>query len=195
MKVYGLTGGIASGKTAAGRRFAELGIPVIEADRLGHEALAPGGVAEEAVMEAFGAMIVTDGQIDREKLGAKVFSDTSALETLNALVHPAVREEIARQCGALLDAAHRAAIIEAALHAENGEVGEELRGLILVHCPEEERLRRLVELRGMDEEEARRRIAAQTPPEQKIHLAEWLIRNDADLEELHRQVDRVAEEL
>lgn len=195
MKIYGLTGGIAAGKSEASRQFRKRGVPVIDSDRIGHEAIEAGGIAERAVVAEFGEAILTEGQIDREKLGAIVFADPKALEKLNGLVHPAVRQEIARQTAALLDDGHEFVIVEAALHAEDGKLGEGLEGLILVQCPREERVRRLMADRGMSEEEAIRRIEAQTPPENKTNLARWVIMNTADISDLHRQVDEIVEEL
>jgi dephospho-CoA kinase len=192
MRVFGLTGGIGAGKSEAARMFAALGIPVIDADRIGQDATAPGGVAERAVIEAFGESILAGGRVDRKKLAALVFADRNQLQRLNNLVHPAVRAEIARQVGALVEAGQPLAIVEAALHGEDGTLPPMLTGLILIECPVELRVQRLVQLRGMSEAEARARIAAQTPPEKKAALAKWIIRNDADLASLQRQVVRVA---
>ena len=195
MKIYALTGGIAAGKSEAGRRFVTLGFPVIDSDRIGHEALEPGGAAEKQVLEAFGDDILSGGRIDREKLAAIVFADTEALERLNRLVHPAVLQEIAGRSAKLAEEGHDAAIIEAALHAEDGKLREGFAGLIVVHCPPEQRVRRLMQDRGMSEEEAIGRIEAQTPPETKLHLAGWVIMNTGDIAHLHEQVDAIAKEL
>jgi len=195
MKVYGLTGGIAAGKSAASHRFAELGIAVIDSDRVGHQVLEPGGEAEQGVIEEFGEGILTGGHIDREKLGAIVFGDSAALKKLNQLVHPAVGRVIASRTAKFAEEGHNAIIIEAALHAENGKVGDHLEGLIVVDCPRAERIRRLIADRDMTEEEAIRRIESQTPPEVKISLAKWVILNSGDIDELRNQVDQVAAEL
>lgn len=195
MKVYALTGGIGAGKSEAARMFAELGIPVIDADRIGQEATEPGGVAEQAVIAEYGDTILTNSRVDRKKLATIVFNDRAALQRLNALVHPAVLAEIAQRTAALVDAGHRAVIVEAALHAEDGRVQEWMAGLILVDCPVEIRVQRLVDKRGMAEAEARARIAAQTPPEKKAPLAKWIIHNDADLDHLRAQVSTVAAQL
>ncbi len=195
MKVYALTGGIGAGKSEAARLFAERGIPVIDADRIGHEATEPGGVAEKEVREAFGEGVITDSRIDRKKLAALVFDNPAALQRLNKLVHPAVLREIARRTAELAQAGHKAAIIEAALHAEDGRVQDWMEGLILVDCPVETRIHRLIEKRGMTGADARARIAAQTPPEKKAPLARWIIHNDAGLDQLRAEVDRVAQEL
>lgn len=195
MKVYALTGGIGAGKSEAARMFVEYGVPVIDADRIGQQATEPGGVAEQAVRAAFGDDILSEGRIDRKKLAAIVFNDPAALQRLNDLVHPAVRAEIARRTAALAQENHPAAIIEAALHAEDGRLPEWMAGLILVDCPVDVRVQRLIEKRSMTEAEARARIAAQTPPERKAPLAKWIIRNDAGLDHLRTQVARIAQQL
>ena len=100
MRIYGLTGGTGSGKTEVAERFLATGIPVVDADRIGHALIAPGGAAVDAVRNAFGDRILSCGRIDREKLGRIVFTDADARNRLNAIVHPAIRSEIhARCCG------------------------------------------------------------------------------------------------
>jgi dephospho-CoA kinase len=195
MRVYGLTGGIASGKSEAARRFAEHGIPVIDADAVGHELIASQGVAESAVSGAFGDRILTDGVIDRAKLGAVVFADADARKTLNTILHPLIRAEVARQCDTLAKEGQPIAIIEAALFVEEREPDPFLDGLIVVSCSPETRLKRLVAGRGLTVDEATRRLDAQSDPENKLALADWVVDNEGELEELHRQVDRLAEEM
>ncbi len=195
MRIYGLTGGTGSGKSEAGRRFQELGIPVLDADAIGHRLLEPGGGAAGAVVEAFGEDILTDGVIDRDKLGTRVFGDADARQRLNAIIHPAIRMEIAVRCMGLAEQGHELALIDAALIGENGWRDPYLNGLILVTCPRDTRLQRLMKARGLTEEEAARRIAAQTPPEEKIPLADWVIENTGTLETLWARVDEIAQEL
>jgi len=195
MRLIGLTGGTGSGKSAAGRRFVQRGIPVIDADAIGHAVIAPGGVAEAGVREAFGEGILSEGHIDREKLAARVFGDPAALRQLNALVHPAIFGEIGQRCAAHAEAGAHAVIIDAALIAEGAQLEPWLGGLILVLCPVEERVRRLVALRGQAEDDARRRIVAQSDPERKRALATWVIENGGDLDALHEQVDRIADDI
>ena len=195
MRIYGLTGGTGSGKSEANRFFRERGIPVLDADAVGHGLLGPGGGAVKAVVEAFGEKILSDGAIDRTKLGALVFSDPGARQRLNAIVHPAIRKEIAVRCASLAAQGHEVAIIDAALIGEDGRRDGYLSGLILVVCPVDKRVRRLVEYRGLSEEEARRRIAAQTPPEKKIAFADWVIENTGTLTDLQARVDVIAQEL
>jgi dephospho-CoA kinase len=195
VRIYGLTGGTGSGKSEAARRFAEHGIAIIDADAIGHEVIARDGVAEQQVIQEFGPEILTDGAIDRAKLGARVFRDETARKQLNAIVHPAIGMAIAMRCAALAEAGQPATIIDAALIAENGRKEDYLSGLIVVTCPVDVRIRRLVRHRGLDEAEARRRIAAQTPPENKLALADWVIDNSGTVHELHARVDAIAGEL
>lgn len=194
MKVYALTGGIAAGKSEVSRKFEELGIPVIDADAIAHAVMEPGGRAYEAVVAHFGERILTDEKIDRTKLGPLVFDNPEELARLNAMVHPAVQLEIAQRLAELAEKSE-VAIVDAALHAENGQLAPGMEGLILVHAPEELRLQRLVERRGIDPDEARKRIAAQTAPERKMHLATWVVENTGSIADLHRQVEAIAREL
>ncbi len=195
MRIYALTGGIGSGKSEAAKLFESLGIPVIDADRIGHEVIEPGGSAERGVIDAFGETILTDGRIDRKKLADRVFGDRDALARLNSLTHPAVLQQIGRRTAELAGAGHGRAVIEAALHAEDGKLADWMAGLVLVTCPEVLRIERLVRGRGMSETEARARIASQTPPEKKAPLARWIITNDGDLGQLKKQVAKIALEM
>ena len=175
--------------------FAENGIPVIDADKIGHLILEPGGAAVDAVVDAFGADVQTDGTIDRGKLAKRVFGDPESLARLNGLTHPAVGMEIARQAAALAGAGHKIVLVEAALHAENGKLGPGIEELVLVTCPREERVRRLTVSRGMTVDEANARIEAQKPPEAKIPLARWIVDNAGSTNDLRSRVAEVAGEL
>lgn len=195
MRIIGLTGGTGSGKSAAGKRFAELGIPVIDADAIGHALIAPGGAAEAAVREAFGDAVLSGGTIDREKLGARVFGDAAARAQLNAIVHPLLAGEVARRCMELAAQGQEVVLLDAALLGENGQRETFLSGLILVLASEETRRDRLVRQRGMDARRAEAQIRAQRPPEEKRELADWVILNDGSIEALERRVDEIAGEI
>lgn len=192
MQIYGLTGGIGSGKSEVRRRLATRGVSVMDADLAGHEVLEPGGLAVEAVLAEFGNGILTDGRIDRDKLAAIVFTDDAARKALNAIVHPLIGVRIAEHCVACVQEGHSAIVVEATLFGENGTRETWLDGLILVLSREELRLERLTSTRGMSKADALRRMAAQTPPERKQPLADWVILNDGSLEELHAAADRIA---
>jgi dephospho-CoA kinase len=193
--LHGLTGGTGSGKSQAAARFAELGFPVISADRLGHEAIAPGGEAEAAVIEAFGEAVVAEGRIDRGKLGRLVFRDREALERLNAIVHPAIHRLIARRLRELGEAGGEGVLLDAALLGEKGGKDPCLETLTLVLAAKELRVSRLMKARGWSVEEARARISMQTPPEKKLAFADQVIQNNGGLKQLNEQVDHVAQKL
>ncbi|MCC6145659.1 MAG: dephospho-CoA kinase [Candidatus Hydrogenedentes bacterium] len=195
MELIGLTGGTGSGKSEVAKRLAHHGIPVIDADKIGHEVIAPGGAAAEAVQQAFGDAILTDDIIDRDKLGRHVFGNPEALRRLNAIVHPTIIAFIGGRCAKLAENGHETIVIDAALIGDNGRRDEWLSGLILVLAPEEVRIDRLVRLRGMDPGEAARRVEVQVDPETKRALADWVIRNEGTLEQLHETVDQLVREL
>jgi len=194
-RIYGLTGGAGSGKSEAAKRFIELGIPVIEADKVGHELLQPGTAVAAAIIAEFGDAILTDGRIDRVKLARVAFANDHARLKLNAVSHPAIIQEIRNRCQTLAKQGHGTIIVEAAIIAEDEKRASGYDGLILVMADETIREDRLVKLRGMTHEQARQRIKAQTPPERKLPLADWVIQNDGTLEQLQDQVDQVANAL
>ncbi len=198
MRIYGLTGGIGSGKSEAAKRFAHHGIPVIDADKVAHELLEPGGAAEQRVIDEFGDEIVTNGHIDRAKLADRVFADDQARECLNKIVHPMIAAHIADRCRALARQGADLVVVDAALLGEGGLPAgraDWLDGLILVTCPREIRECRLVENRGMSRAEVRRRLDAQTPPEQKKAMADRIIDNSGSLRELYAKVDSIIDDI
>lgn len=194
MKIYGLTGGIATGKSVASARFIEQGVPVIDSDALGHSVIEPGGPAYQPILDEFGVDLLENGKINRAKLGDIVFADTTALKILNGLVHPAVLSEIDRLCAQYAQEGEQTTLIEAALHAEDGILRPGIDGLILVICPDAIRIERLLQNRGLTRDEALARLNSQSPPEKKLSLANWIIHNDKDVEYLNSQVDAAIQE-
>ena len=193
----GLTGGLASGKSTVAAFFRELGAFHVDADRIAHELLAPGGRAEPEVVARFGGGIVgKDGAIDRKALAAIVFADARALADLNALAHPKVREEIARRIADHEAGASPAkiAIVDAALLVESG-IHRDLDALIVVACPEETQIARAVARGGLTAAEARARVAAQAPLAQKLAVADHIVDNGGSLDETKRQVRSLWDEL
>ena len=189
----GLTGGLASGKSTVAGFFRELGAFHLDADRLAHELIAPGGGAEREVISRFGGGILgTDGAINRKALAAIVFSDPQALADLNAIVHPKVRKEIAQRIADHESGASPAevALVDAALLVESG-IDCDFDALIVVACPEPVQIARAVARGGLTEAEARARIAAQAPLAQKAAVADFVVNNGASLDETKRQVTRV----
>ena len=195
MRIIGLTGGTGSGKSTVASRFETSGIPVVDADAIGHELIAPDGAAVDAVVQSFGENILTGGIIDRAKLGAVVFSDSEALKQLNNIVHPALFTEVGHRCAKYAAAGEATVIVDAALLAEGPELEAWLDDLIVVECPAELRVHRLVSFRGISEADARQRIAAQKDPSTKKVWATWLIDNSGNLETLNAQVDIIVSEI
>jgi dephospho-CoA kinase len=183
--IIGLTGNIGSGKSTVLTMLEKLGARTVDADRLVHEVMAKGSPVWRAIVDAFGEEILDqEGNIDRKKLGSRVFEDSQALDRLEEIVHPAVDERFSE----IIDSSDAPVVaVEAVKLIESG-VHRSLSSLWLVTCPAEERLRRLVDDRGADPEEVRERLNAQMTEE---HLAQWadvIIDNGGDLEHTWEQV-------
>ena len=191
----GLTGGIASGKSAVAALLRELGFPVLDADSVAHRLIEPGQPAHDAVLQTFGADLADEsGRIDRAKLGAIVFADPAKLAKLNAILHPLVEKAIFSQLDEWQRSGVRdAAFVEAALLIEAG-MAAKLDALVVAYCAPEQQLQRL-RSRGMSETEARRRIAAQLPLEDKLPHATYAIDCSGSLEETRVQVQTLAAKL
>jgi dephospho-CoA kinase len=191
----GLTGGIASGKSAVAAMLRDMGFAVLDADSLAHKLIEPGQAAYDEVLQEFGQTVVApDGRIDRAKLSAIVFNDRAKLDRLNAIVHPRVAEVVFRQFEDWERQGTRdAAFVEAALLIESG-IHESLDGLIVAWCEPEQQLERLL-ARGLNEAEARRRIAAQLPVEEKLRYATERINCSGSLDETRYQVEALAAKL
>ena len=186
----GLTGGIGSGKSTVAALLAARGAVVVDADQLAREVVAVGTPGYEAIVGRFGPGVVTaDGSLDRRALAGVVFDDRAALADLNAIVHPAVRAAIADRL-AELGAGDEVVILEIPLLVESGR-SYGASTVIVVDCPEEVALRRLVEGRSMDEADARRRMAAQVSRADRRAAADIVIDNSGSLADLERQVDEV----
>lgn len=192
-KTIGLTGNIGTGKSTVLRYLAERGAAVIDADALAHQAIAPGGPAYQAVVDLFGTQILApDGSIDRKALGAIVFADPSKLAQLEAIVHPAVFELAQR---ILNETDAPVIVIEAIKLLESGRLLKLCDEVWVVTADEASQLRRLMHGRGMSEAEARQRMAAQSPQEEKIRQATRVIDNSGSLEQLYEQLDRLWREV
>lgn len=194
MRIYGLTGNIGAGKSTVARLFAEAGVPVIDADLLAREVVAPGTEGNAGIARRFPGVVGAGGALDRKALAARVFADAGERAALNAIVHPLIAREAAVRARALEAAGHPLALYEAALIVENG-LQRELAGLIVVTAPEELRVRRILRRDGATEAEARARIAAQLPEAEKERVADFVIRNDGDEAGLRRQVEGVLSKL
>ncbi|MBI5167113.1 MAG: dephospho-CoA kinase [candidate division NC10 bacterium] len=196
MLTVGLTGGISSGKTTVARMFARLGAMVLDADRMAHELMQPGGSVYKEIVATFGREILNGkGAIDRSKLGALAFGDPEQRKKLDDIVHPVLaarmaeeRERIRRSGKAKL------LVVEAALLIESGFY-RRFDKIILVTAPEEAQIQRLQERSHLDREEAFARLRSQMSLEEKIPYAHYLIDNSGSLEETVEQVKKVYREL
>lgn len=189
----GLTGGIGSGKSTVARMLVERGARLVDADAIARQLMEPGQPALSAAVQAFGQEILNpDGSLNRPALAALVFADESKRQVLNGIVHPLVRAESARQVeAARAELGEDAVVVEdIPLLAETGQA-DRFDGVLVVEVEQGERLRRLVEFRGMDEADARARMAAQASDGERRALATWVIDNSGSLEQTEAQVDQV----
>ena len=189
-----LTGGIATGKSHCLQRFAELGAPVIDADSLAREAVAPGTPGLSAIAVRFGSGLVRpDGALDRAALARIVFSDPRARAALEAIVHPDVYRRI-REWFANLPVGTRLAVADIPLLFETGQ-DHDFDRVIVAACEPQEQIRRMVARNGLSEEDARARLAAQWPIAEKVARAHRVIWTDRGNAETDRQVKDVYETL
>ena len=188
----GLTGGIASGKSAVSRQLVELGCRLIDADVLAREVVAPGEPAWRAIVEAFGSDVAgPDGQLDRKRLGALVFADPARRKVLEAITHPAIMAR--RQ--AILDAwaaegFDGVVVLDIPLLIEVGAAAHVDR-VVLVYAEPEVQLTRLIGRDGFDRAEAERRVASQMPLAEKVRHAHFVVDNSGEPEETAAQVRAV----
>lgn len=187
--VIGLTGNIATGKSTVLAYLAEKGAHVVDADTLAHQTLEPDGAAYGKVLAAFGrALLDESGRIDRARLAEIVFADPQELARLEAIVHPAtfelLRWDMARSRADIV-------ILEAVKLLESGRMLTLSDEIWVVTSHPDIQLRRMMEIRGMTEQDARRRMAAQSSQAIKMAQADQVIINDGSLEELREQLDRL----
>lgn len=189
MLKVGLTGGIGAGKSEVSRLLVECGAVLIDADRIAREVVAPGTPGLAAIVETFGeGVLAADGSLDRPRLGSLVFADPDKLAALNAVVHPLVGARSAE----LEAAAPEDAVVvhDVPLLTENG-LAPLYDVVVVVDAAPETQLDRLVRLRGMTEDDARARMAAQATREQRREIADVVIDNDVPLAELRARVKDV----
>ncbi|KQO64771.1 dephospho-CoA kinase [Curtobacterium sp. Leaf261] len=194
MRIIGLTGGIAAGKSTVSRRWAEHGAVIVDADRLARAAVDPGTPGLAAIAERFGpSVIAPDGALDRPALGTIVFSDADARADLNAITHPEVWRLAQERFAAAQDADPDAVVVyDVPLLAEAAE-GRPLRfdAVVVVDAPAAVRIERLVEHRGMGRPEAERRIGAQASDADRLALADEVVDATGSLEDTIRSADAV----
>jgi dephospho-CoA kinase len=187
--VVGLTGGIGSGKSTVSALLAAKGAVVVDADVVVHELQRPGTAVFEAMVDRFGnGIVAADGSLDRSAVADIVFNDPDALADLNGIVHPAVGAEIVRRMDEL-STTDAVVVLDVPLMVESAR-GYPVAGLIVVDVDPDVAVRRLVEKRGMREDDARARIARQASREERRARADVVIENSGSLDDLAAQVDR-----
>ena len=189
--LFGLTGGIASGKSTVAARLRALGVPVIDADQLAREVVAPGTDGLREIVDQFGAGVIgASGALDRKALAKLVFADESARRKLNAITHTRIEARARELAEALAGTGEPLACYEAALIVENG-LTDALRPLVVCSCPEEVQAARLCARDGASEDEALARIRAQKPLREKVAVADHVIDTSGSLEGTVKQTDDV----
>ena len=198
MLKVGLTGGIGCGKSHILREFHKLGVYTIDADEIAHEVILPDRSAYEKILDTFGPEILaSDRTIDRKKLGEIIFSDEKAREKLNQIVHPLVLEEEARRVAEFQereDPKSPILMVDAALMVESGSY-REYDFVVVVYCPLQVQLQRVMARDRLSEEEALQRIQSQMPLLEKIKYADYIIENSGRLSETNEQVKHIFKEL
>lgn len=196
MPLVALTGGIASGKSTVASRLAEHGAVIVDADALVREVQSPGSPVLAAIAAEFGdGMLRADGSLDRAALGARVFGDDAALQRLNGIVHPAVKVESQRRFAEAFDEDAAAVVVYDVPLLVEARVDDPWDLVVVADAPADLRARRLVELRGMDADAARARIAAQVPDAARRAIADVIIDTTGTIEDTLQQVDDLWERL
>lgn len=188
MITIGLTGGIGSGKSTVSSRLAEHGAFIVDADLVAREIVEPGQPALAELAEAFDGVLNPDGTLNRAELARQAFATPEATEKLNAITHPRIRartEELFKQGR---ESGAEVLVYDMPLLIENGEV-DKVDHVLVVDAPDELRIDRLVQHRGLDEDDARRRIAAQIDRATRLNAADTVLDNSGTVEQLLEQVD------
>ncbi|WP_286205122.1 dephospho-CoA kinase [Corynebacterium afermentans] len=188
MKKVGLTGGIGSGKSTVARMLGGAGFAVVDADQVARDIMEPGSPVLEEVAAAFGAdLIGDDGVLDRGELARRAFATTEDTQRLNAITHPAIRAESERRFAAAEEAGEQAVIYDMPLLVDLG-LNQDMDLTVVVDVDKEERIRRLVDKRGLDEADARARMAQQIDDATRLAAADVVIDNNGPLDALEPQV-------
>ncbi len=195
MKIYALTGGIASGKSTVAGMFRDLGAAVVDADKIAHRVYAKGSPLHRELVRRYGRSILdASGEIDRSRLAQILFSSTKEKTWLESRIHPETRRLIGVEIQKALRRKAPLILVEAALHVETG-YHEAFPGMIAVASGSQRQLQRLVDREALDLAEAKRRIASQLPEKEKNRLADWVIDNSGSLAKTKAQVKRLFKKL
>jgi dephospho-CoA kinase len=197
MLLVGLTGGIGSGKSTVADRLAELGVPVINADHVAREVVEPGEPALADIVARFGDdVVLDDGTLDRQRVAGIVFADPEARRDLDRITHPRIAARIAERIAELLSSQDPPPIVvvDHPLLVETDQAAR-FDVVVVVEAPEDLRIARLVEGRGMDEDDVRSRIAVQADDEARRSVATHVLDNGGEVDDLLAQIDRLHADL
>ncbi|MCC6335938.1 MAG: dephospho-CoA kinase [Myxococcales bacterium] len=192
MHLFGLTGGIATGKSTVSRMFSELGVAIIDADLVAREVVEPGQPALAEIAGRFPGVVDAQGRLDRPKLAARIFQDPQERAALNAITHPRIQAAVLEKTRLLAEAGAPRVLYDAALLIENG-LHRGMHGVVLVVAPPEVQRARLMARDRLSQKDAEARIASQMPLDEKRAHATWIVDNGGPLEDTHRQVRAVFE--
>jgi dephospho-CoA kinase len=193
--IVGLTGGIGSGKSAAEKYFADLGVAVVDTDVIAHGLTGPGGPAMPALAAAFGpSVLAADGSLDRAATRVLVFAEPAARKRLEAILHPMIRDESERRCRQALEGGAPYVILTVPLLIESGDYRQRVDRVLVVDCDDEVRIARIAARSRLSRDEIERIMAAQCSRAERLTAADDIIENNgtpdrlaAQVEKLHRQ--------
>lgn len=195
MITFGLTGGIASGKSTATKTFRKHNIPIVDADIVARQVVEPGTKGLSYIVDIFtSAYLDENGFLDRAKLGKLVFSDADALNTINRIMGPLINAESDRQLQELHQQGHQLVGYDAALICEMGN-SKKYRPLIVVSCPQDEQVARLMSRNSLTRAEAMSRIEAQMPVAEKIKMADYVIDTSGPVEDSIKQTESIIQDM
>ncbi|MDO4435854.1 MAG: dephospho-CoA kinase [Cardiobacteriaceae bacterium] len=185
--ILGLTGGIGSGKSLCSRWFEERGVPIVDADVIARALLAPQSALLPLIAESFGAEVLSaDGSLNRVVLRAKIFANEEARLKLNAIMHPAIREEITKQLK-MLQEQSALVILSAPLLVEN-HLAASCHAVLVVDVPEDVQIERTMQRDGCDESQARAIMASQCSRSKRLSMANFVVDNQGTIAETHAQL-------
>ena len=194
MFLIGLTGGIGSGKTTVASRLKTLGARIVDADKIAREIVEPGEPALAELAEAFDGVLNADGTLNRAELARQAFATPEATEKLNSITHPRIRERTLERFAQARTEAVPVLVYDMPLLIENGEY-KKMDHVLVVDAADEIRIDRLVNSRGLDEDDARHRIAAQISREERLAAADSVVDNSGTRDQLLQQVDTFWEQV
>ena len=194
MFLIGLTGGIGSGKSTVASRLKTLGARIVDADKIAREIVEPGEPALAELAEAFDGVLNADGALNRAELARQAFATPEATEKLNSITHPRIRERTLERFAQARTEDVPVLVYDMPLLIENGEY-KKMDHVLVVDAEDEIRIDRLVNSRGLDEDDARRRIAAQISREERLAAADSVVDNSGTRDQLLQQVDTFWEQV